>query len=204
MPARYARRMFGLRGWCALTGSMERNFLEHWFMRIFCFSCFFLFSASAYSAQLCQENDVAATSPTARFEQHNDGTLTDKATGLMWQRCLIGQAGVDCSSGTAEPFSWAQALIYPEQKTAQSTLAGYQDWRLPNIRELASIVELQCGNPAVNLVLFPNNGAGHLWSSSPYRFYDHYAWFLDFNDGIFIYGDRQDKKFVRLVRQIAQ
>lgn len=176
--------------------------IGHWLICTLCFSCFYLFSGHVYSTQLCQENDIAATNPMARFAQHGNGTMTDKATGLMWQRCLIGQEGANCSSGAAKSFSWAQALIYPTQKTPQSMLAGYQDWRLPNIRELASLVELQCGNPAINLTLFPNNGAGHLWSSSPYRFYDHYAWFLDFNDGIFIYGDRQDKKFVRLVREV--
>ena len=173
-------------------------------MRILYFSFFCLFSANLYSAQLCQEKDIAATTPLERFVQQANGTITDKATGLMWQRCLIGQEGPNCSSGTAEVFSWGQALVYPAEKTPQSRLAGHQDWRLPNIRELASIIELQCGNPAINLTLFPNNGAGHLWSSSPYRFYVHYAWFLDFNDGIFIYADRQDKKFVRLVREVTR
>jgi len=173
-------------------------------INILLWGCCTLLSAQAYSAQLCQKDDIIATTPTERFELHNDSTLTDKSTGLMWQRCLLGQQGKECSSGTAAHFNWAEALIYPVQKTPQSTLSGYQDWRLPNIRELASIIELQCGNPAINLTLFPNNGAEHVWSSSPYRFYDHYAWFLDFNDGIYAYGDRQDKKYVRLVRDTAK
>ena len=162
-----------------------------------------MFSWDVYATQqLCQTDNMLATSPVIQFEQHDDGTVTDKNTGLMWQRCLVGQTGVDCAADAAKTFSWAEALLYPGLKTGQSALAGYQDWRLPNIRELASLVELQCSNPAINLTLFPNNGVGHLWSSSPYRFYPHYAWFLDFADGIFIYGDRQYKKFVRLVRDV--
>lgn len=182
---------------------MACNVLKHRLIRAVLFSGLSILPISAYSTQqLCQETDIVATTPSTRFEQHDNGTVTDTVTGLMWQRCLIGQSANGCTLGTADTFTWAEALIYPSQKTQQSTLAGYQDWRLPNIRELASIIELQCSHPAINLTIFPNNGAGHLWSSSPYRFYTHYSWFLDFNDGLFIYGDRQDKKSIRLIRDI--
>ncbi|MEL6722075.1 MAG: DUF1566 domain-containing protein [Pseudomonadota bacterium] len=170
---------------------------------LLCIGCFCLYTTSVLSAQVCQPNSTLAATPTDQFVQHQDGTLTDQTTGLMWQRCLVGQQGKDCSTGTAEQLSWAEALLYLAQETPQTRLGGYQDWRLPNIRELASLVELQCSQPAINLTLFPDNGIGHVWSSSTYRFYPHYAWFLDFADGVFIYGDRQDKKRIRLVRDIT-
>jgi hypothetical protein len=60
------------------------------------------------------------------FEDNGDGTLTDHATGLMWQQADSGR-GVD----------WEDALAYAESSTA----AGYNDWRLPNVKELQSIVD---------------------------------------------------------------
>lgn len=60
------------------------------------------------------------------FVDNNDGTITDTATGLMWQKA---------DSGTG--INWESALQY-----AQSlTLAGHDDWRLPNAKELQSIVD---------------------------------------------------------------
>jgi hypothetical protein len=60
------------------------------------------------------------------LEDNGNGTVTDHATGLMWQKADSG-AGMD----------WENALSYSEN----STLAGYNDWRLPNVKELQSIVD---------------------------------------------------------------
>lgn len=154
----------------------------------------------ALAEQRCQLDNIPASTPTERFQIHADGTVSDKMTGLMWQRCLLGQYGDQCSSGKAVSMHWGELLNIAPQQATNRIPTPYPNWRLPNIRELASIVELQCANPAINLILFPNQTIAHSWSSSPYRFYDHYAWYLDFADGVFIYGDRKDKKQVRLVR----
>jgi hypothetical protein len=61
-----------------------------------------------------------------KFVDNNDGTVTDLATGLMWQKA---------DSGTG--MDWETALKYAENLT----LAGYKDWRLPNAKELQSIVD---------------------------------------------------------------
>lgn len=60
------------------------------------------------------------------FVGNGDGTITDLATGLMWQQADSG-AGLD----------WEDALAYAENLT----LAGHDDWRLPNAKELQSIVD---------------------------------------------------------------
>ena len=60
------------------------------------------------------------------FARNKDGTITDNATGLMWQQ-----------SDDGERRDWQTALKYAES----SVLAGYSDWRLPNIKELQSIVK---------------------------------------------------------------
>lgn len=61
-----------------------------------------------------------------KFVDNGDGTITDLATGLMWQKADSGM-GMD----------WQDALEYAENLE----LAGYSDWRLPNAKELQSIVD---------------------------------------------------------------
>jgi hypothetical protein len=63
------------------------------------------------------------------FQDNNDGTITDRATGLMW-----GQAG--SSAG----MNWEDALAWAQARNAETYL-GYDDWRLPNAKELQSIVD---------------------------------------------------------------
>lgn len=63
------------------------------------------------------------------FHDNGGGTITDAATGLMWARDDNG-AGV----------TWEQALAWVEQQNAANYL-GYSDWRLPNAKELQSLVD---------------------------------------------------------------
>ncbi len=60
------------------------------------------------------------------FKDNGNGTVTDKATGLMWTKADSGE-GMD----------WVAALQYAES----SEEAGYSDWRLPNVKELQGIVD---------------------------------------------------------------
>jgi hypothetical protein len=60
------------------------------------------------------------------FVDNGDGTITDRNTGLMWQRD-------DSGSG----MNWNDALIHAEQLN----FAGHDDWRLPNVKELQSILD---------------------------------------------------------------
>ena len=63
------------------------------------------------------------------FIDNQDGTITDRATGLMWQQG-DSQAGMH----------WKEALEWVQQKNAENFL-GHDDWRLPNVKELQSIVD---------------------------------------------------------------
>jgi hypothetical protein len=60
------------------------------------------------------------------FVDNRDGTVTDRATGLTWTRADSGKT-----------MDWKAALAYAEGLT----LAGHDDWRLPNVKELQSIVD---------------------------------------------------------------
>ncbi len=61
-----------------------------------------------------------------QFQVHDDGTITDQTTGLMWAKKDSGKA-----------MSWKQALAFAES----SIYAGYTDWRLPNAKELQLLVD---------------------------------------------------------------
>jgi hypothetical protein len=69
------------------------------------------------------------------FKDNGNGTVTDEATGLMWMKVDSGKlrAGKnkDGKLNWQEALSWAENLEY----------AGYSDWRLPNVKELQSIVD---------------------------------------------------------------
>lgn len=74
------------------------------------------------------------------FSRDNDAVITDRATGLMWQRTDDGVMR-----------DWEEALAYAESLE----LGGYDDWRLPNAKELQSIVDYTrspqaTGSPAID------------------------------------------------------
>jgi len=67
------------------------------------------------------------------FMDNGDGTVTDDATGLMW-------AQEDSATDVPEGLNWEEALAWVETQNAAEYL-GYSDWRLPNVKELESIVD---------------------------------------------------------------
>lgn len=67
------------------------------------------------------------------FVDNGDGTISDNATGLMWAQ---DDSGADVPDG----LNWEEALAYVEAQNAANYL-GYSDWRLPDIKELQSILD---------------------------------------------------------------
>ena len=63
------------------------------------------------------------------FHDNTDGTVTDRATGLAWSR-------IDSGKG----MNWQDALAWVQQKNAEKYL-GHDDWRMPSVKELQSIVD---------------------------------------------------------------
>ena len=116
-----------------------------------------------------------------RFTDNRDGTVTDDCTGLMWQKETAdvngdGQISPDWDGG--DIVLWQQALQYCEDLE----LAGRDDWRLPNVRELQSIMDYGRYSPAIDPVFGAESG--RYWSSSTFAFYPALAWCVDFCYGI--------------------
>lgn len=133
----------------------------------------------------CKPEHVRATTPTADFTDNRDGTVTHSRTGLVWMRCSLGQTwdGATCS-GTAKKFLWQEAFQAAADLNAAGGYAGHGDWRLPNIKEIDSIAELQCFDPAINLDVFPGTPPWRFWSSTPSMNANdpRFAWFISFAD----------------------
>jgi len=111
-------------------------------------------------------DSIIETTPTSQFSLNGDGTATDNKTGLTWMRCSLGQVwdGATCT-GSVTTTTWQTAL-----SLAESTFfAGSSNWRLPNIKELSSILEENVckGSPRINETVFPNPHLFGHWSSTP-------------------------------------
>jgi hypothetical protein len=147
-------------------------------------------------AQTCNPA-VTADAPNSRYALNANGTALDKKTGLTWMRCALGQTwSAGSCTGTSQTYNWQTAL-----QTAESTVfAGKSDWRLPNQKELQSLVERRCYGPAINLTAFPNAKSGWAWSSSPYASYSDFAWVVNFSYGNGSGVGKYGSLAVRLVR----
>ena len=145
-------------------------------------------------------NAIIASTATADFTINGDGTVTHKKTGLMWKRCSEGLSGNDCAIGTITRHSWQEALQLVKTINSNGGFAGYTDWRLPNVKELASIVERKCVSPAINTTIFPATADGYYWSASSYADHPTRAWHVYFGDGNNDNFSKDLKLHVRLVR----
>jgi hypothetical protein len=143
--------------------------------------CCILPAAIVHAEQICKPDSIPASTPDSQFIDNGDGTVTDSATGLMWKKCLEGLSGNNCE-GVEDSFTWQQALQKPDAVNNAGGFAGHNDWRLPNINELVSLVEEQCSLPAINLNLFPNTPSWYVWSGSPHA-HNSIAWIVNFLDG---------------------
>lgn len=157
-------------------------------------SCFTL------QAQTCLDS-IDNTTPTDIFVDNSDGTITDTTTGLMWMRCSIGQVFQESDNqciDDAQQLTWQQALV-----TAHGfSFANNNDWRLPNLKELTSLIERQCVRPAINTELFPLTPSDDFWSSTPSLTDPQRSWVVAFFNGSNSLREKQLSVFVRLVRNV--
>lgn len=164
-------------------------------------TCLLGFATALQAQQVCNQN-LPEVTPTSEFIDHQDGTVTHSRTGLMWKRCAEGQnwSGGTCTGAASDVINWSSAL----QAGRDAVTANHSDWRLPNIKELESIVEGKCYSPSINASIFPNTSASHVWSASAHAYFPTSVWYVYFLDGRVDYGKKvgpnQHPNQVRLVR----
>ena len=148
-------------------------------------------------AQTCVAGVQASNLTSFYVIDSGNGTVTDTRTGLMWDRCARGLSGIGCFTGTASTFTWQAAL---NAAATIGTYKGFSDWRLPNVKELRSLVDECRFGPAINEFAFPNSPASIFWSGSPDSRDAANAWFVEFNDGLAVSASGGLAYRVRLVR----
>ncbi|MDD2341767.1 MAG: DUF1566 domain-containing protein [Tolumonas sp.] len=160
----------------------------------------------AVQAQFCQPESIPASTPDSQLIDNGDGTINDIKTGLMWKQCSEGQSGSDCATGSGEGFTWINALQRAQAINNNGGFASHSDWRVPNIKELSSLVEHQCSFPAINQASFPNTYPSLYWSSSALTRGNGSPWVVEFSSGYngsFSQNDGGNVGFLRLVRTVS-
>lgn len=123
-----------------------------------------LISSAAFAAQECDTSVYPLTAPSNRYTDNGDGTVIDKVTGSVWMRCALGQQwdGKSCT-GDATLYTWAEIETLVDEFNLDG-YAGHDDWRLPNLPEIATLTERMCKKPRLNTEIFPNTPHVAFWT----------------------------------------
>ena len=134
--------------------------------------------------------DQAERNATDRFIVENY-TVLDMRTGLMWPRN---------ASLFEFPMSWPEALTAIRQLN-QTALYGYRDWKLPNRRELFSLISHTTINPCLP-VDHPFSGLfhGYYWTSSTCARLPDQAWYIHLGGARVVKGMKYGSYMVWPVR----
>ena len=132
-----------------------------------------------------QDGDIQAGVPwpSPRFIDHGNDTVTDNLTGLMWTK----DANLPGTSKT-----WQEALDYVKGiNTGTYSNFGYTDWRLPNRKELQSLIDRNRYNPTLpSGHPFTNVQGTYYWSSTSYANSSSNAWVAYINSGYVSTNDK--------------
>jgi hypothetical protein len=162
-----------------------------------------------------QDGDLRKGAPLAYVDNGN-GTITDKDTGLVWEKLSMDGSVHDVSN----TYTWDNAFSVHVAMLNSTNFAGHTDWRLPNVKELESIVNYQNVAPFVSPAFNNNCTSGCTvltcsctasdiyWSSTSVAGQARpgdppgptFAWFVRFGGGG-VHGDNKSgNQFVRAVR----
>jgi hypothetical protein len=140
----------------------------------------------------CWNSNGDFCNPEGNFENYfldnRNGTISDRATGLMWQK-----------AGSPETLTWVAAKGYV-QKMNSVALAGYTDWRIPTIEELSSLLEASWLNGDLFIDPVFEKEQRHCWSLDANG--KNNAWKANFHLGFVLDLPMNSRNSVRLVRSL--
>jgi hypothetical protein len=136
--------------------------------------------------------------PALSYTDNGDGTFTDDNTLLMWEEKKVGSGDVHDLNNT---YTWSDSsTVFLATLNTAPCFATHCDWRLPNIKELMSLVDYGQLNPAVDPSVPGAKQSGFYWSATTFAGNPNFAWLVLFSDG----GVDDDVKalnhYVRAVR----
>jgi hypothetical protein len=116
--------------------------------------------------------------PTPRFVDMGDGTVKDNFTGLIWLKdinCLPNQLWADA-------FTSVKTVHDGQCGLTDGSASG--DWRLPNVNEMESLVDLSQNDPALPAgTPFSRPFGGFYWTSTSHSLYTGNAWAIWITSG---------------------
>lgn len=118
-----------------------------------------------------------------------DGIITDNINQLEWQDKYIN------SDENINKINWTDSIEY-----CHSLLLSGENWRLPNINELESLLDDTQYEPSINQLFQKTNYEVSYWSSTTYIKDSESAWFINFNYGAQDYSNKEKEYYVRCVR----
>ena len=142
-----------------------------------------------------------------QYTDNGDGTVTDHATGLTWEK--LDRSGTIHDEDNV--YTWAEALKKADDLNDEA-FAGHEDWRLPNIVEARSLLVYDRFSPAVAEEFDNNCGPActaatcsciqpdWYWTSTSYDETPADAWFVDMYNGYTDTLSKSELNFARAVR----
>ena len=150
---------------------------------------------TSYTATFGEDHDYQPAATQMSYTVNADNTVTDNITGLMWRRCSQGTDDNATCTGTAATYTWENALGACEGETTD-----YADWRLPNVKELFSIVKFEGSVPFIDQTTFPATAFNYYWTGTTYVPSTTGAMVVYFGDGYVGYCNKASSYYVRCVR----
>ncbi len=131
------------------------------------------------------EYQVGIHAPEPRFDV-SGGLVTDRLTGLVWSK----DANIN-----GFPMTWEAALAFVKNLN-EIGYEGFRDWRMPNRKELRSLLHMETMNPVLPPGHpFENVFHGWYWTSTTAAINTKYAWYIHLGGARMFYG-RKDQEYL--------
>jgi hypothetical protein len=148
----------------------------------------FYIALELYEIESYSKETIKNISKELYYEVFYRNVWFDNNTGFIWQN--------DGVNSTFNSRSWKKAKEYCQDLS----LDGFDDWRLPTIDELETILTKEKSNKYTKKALVDTTLSSYYWSSTTGAYNSGYAWQVDFSDGSTYGSDKTSNYYVRCVR----